>query len=189
MCRECKVGILRGGCSLSKCTVGSQQMCRQSMCVLPWMCTWACLCGNTLGFGMFPGMNTDNPLVYASEMHVYLFVYMWGSVQVCVFMCTYVWVGRVCIRGCIGMGACIYVRIVYMSMRVYVYGYVCEGSVYVCEHDLVWHNSTWVSPSVLLFILCFELLSHSSSLKPYLELVHLWAPGLFSGRRYSISTV
>lgn len=87
MCRECKVGILRGGCSLSKHTVGSQQMCRQSMCVLPRMCTCACLCGSTLGIGMSPGMNRNSPLVYVSECiceydtgmriyHVHMYVYV-----------------------------------------------------------------------------------------------------------------
>lgn len=80
------MGILQGGCSLSKHTVGSQQMCRQSKCVSPRMCTCACLYGNTLGTGISPGMNINSPLVYVSYVCVSICVYM----SVCTGMCIYV---------------------------------------------------------------------------------------------------
>lgn len=72
------------------------------MCVLPRMCTCACLCGKTLRIGVSPG----SPLVYVSEcmcfcvyvsvctgmcMYVYICVlmYEWGGYA---YVCTYVWV-------------------------------------------------------------------------------------------------
>lgn len=74
---------------------------------------------------MSPGMNRNSPLVYVSECiceydtgmriyHVHIYIY-----------------------GCICIGACIYVRMGVYVYVVHMYRYVCEGSIYVYEHDLV----------------------------------------------------
>lgn len=130
------MGILQGGCSFSTHIVGSQQMCRQSICVSPRVCTCACLWVNILGFGLSPGMNADSPSVYVSECgYIYLCVCV-SICVVCVCVCMrerekeYVY-GCVCVYECVQVCLCVCTDIsvcpyicVRVNMCVHIYGYM-----------------------------------------------------------------
>lgn len=89
----------------------------------PRVCTCACRCAHTLGFGMSPGMNTDSPSVYVSEC-------MYTSLCMCEYACGYMCIWYICVHMYV-WEMYVYVH-VYGSMSVGMYMSVCMYE-YMCE--------------------------------------------------------